>query len=101
MVTLSKSTAFNTREVMGIFWPEKLYKKIEGGKIMKKDVVWIEHGGKMLKGIVLAESVGKPIGVIELSNISQVKTELKGTVAQSDSELDDDVEELSSKPRGI
>ena len=44
-----------------------------------------------MKGIMIGEETGKPIGCIELSNTSQVETESKGKVAESDSDLDDDV----------
>lgn len=94
-VTAASRTALETKEVLGWFWPEKLWKKHNPGKkIAKKDVTWITHQGKSLKGTLLEESAGKPQGVIEVSSTGMIACAKEAELAASDSELDDDVDKV-------
>ena len=46
-VVAAKTSSFNSREFLGIFWPEKIWKRENPGKkIAKRDVQWITHNGK-------------------------------------------------------
>lgn len=94
-VVATSTASLQTKEFLGYFWPEKLWKKHNPGKkIGKRDVTWITHQGKPLKGTLLDESAGKPLGVIEVSNNGIVATTRQTELAASDSELDGDVDQV-------
>ena len=96
-VVAEHANELETKEFLGYSWPLKLWKKHNPGKkLPKKQLVFLEHMGSRLKGIILDDTAGKPIGVIEVNNKSRVTVVRKAIVAESDSELDDDVDEAYS-----
>ena len=54
-VTAAKTSSYNSKEFLGIFWPEKIWKSLhKDKKIAKRDVVWIEHQGKRSKDEIMS-----------------------------------------------
>ncbi len=91
-VEVQQRAFLQTKENLGVFWPEKIYKKKFGKKITKRDMTNMSHKGRILRGIILDESYGRAIGTIDVSSIDEVGVQKIGLLAESDSGLDNDVD---------
>lgn len=73
---------------LGVHWPEKLYKKTFKKDMDPTKVAWEDYGsGALVKGIVLSDEFGNPMGTKKLYREVSRSVVLDTTLASSSSEL--------------
>ena len=72
-VKLLQETGVESREVLGVFWPQEVYEREEPNPYDKKLEQIYVHKGKRLRGVWREASAGMPRGVIQVSNIDTTK----------------------------
>ena len=80
-----QSAGFKMRLVMGYFWPLDILKR--EGKPKPKKTTTITFNGKQLRGVILDESHGKPVGVIEMESYDEKSAVKAGTELNSNRQL--------------
>jgi hypothetical protein len=90
-INVYKKSEFQTKMIMGYFWTVALYMEHHDGKKPDaKKMTTIEHNGRKLRGIILDDTHGKPIGVIECNQSSLTGTRNEGEVLSTDNAVDDE-----------
>ena len=67
-----ETSSFEVSEQLGYLWPVAIYQKVKGQPPPRKAVCTVAHHGKMVRGIILDESHGTPIGVLKIESKSAV-----------------------------
>ena len=81
-VDRAQETVVEGKMNLGVFWPCKVYEDIKNNRIAKP--VHYAHNGVRLKGIILPQSEGTPIGAIELSEKSFERIRMIDQVTDND-----------------
>ncbi len=85
------SDVFQARRKMGNFWSLAVYKQFKGGVPPKKDITTQVIFGKKERGVILDDSHGCPVGVVELFAVSESGTRMTGCLGTSDNMDQEDI----------
>ena len=83
-VTAIKEGGIELKKKLGWFWPSELYKNIKGVAPAARDLHSMCYNGKPMRGVVLDESHGTPVGVIEMSEVSRTAIQKSSLVADTE-----------------
>jgi len=65
MAIMRQTNQLRLEELRGIFWPVDVYKRVKKGNPPKSlTVTELDYQGKRMKGYMLDESHGRPVGTI-------------------------------------
>lgn len=65
MLALRQTNQLRLEELRGIFWPQEVYRRVKKTAAPKSmSLVDLDYQGKRLKGYMLDESHGRPVGTI-------------------------------------
>ncbi len=82
-----KEQAFETEELVGIFWPEHVFRAVKGDAPPPHLLHWVPVRGKQTRGVVLRPEEGEPFGCIRLFNRSRCAAQQVSLLDTSDAEV--------------
>jgi hypothetical protein len=81
-VEVTQKSAVQTKQVHGYLWPRHVYFRVKGKRPAATQLTTVEHQGQKVSGVLLDDTHGTPVGVIEVSSLGESACTKTGALAE-------------------